>query len=76
MTPHHEIDGWIKTALNGSKEWVLIGGPPCQAYSLAGRSRMRPSDSEKFEKDIRSCALIFGTVVKKQLGLLVSVNSH
>lgn len=53
VTPHHEIDGWIKTALNGSKEWVLIGGPPCQAYSLAGRSRMRPSDSEKFEKDKR-----------------------
>ncbi|WP_107764643.1 DNA cytosine methyltransferase [Nocardioides terrigena] len=23
----------------GGGEWVLIGGPPCQAYSLAGRSR-------------------------------------
>jgi DNA (cytosine-5)-methyltransferase 1 len=23
----------------GHKDWVLIGGPPCQAYSLAGRSR-------------------------------------
>lgn len=23
----------------GGDEWVLIGGPPCQAYSLAGRSR-------------------------------------
>lgn len=22
------------------KKWILIGGPPCQAYSLAGRSRM------------------------------------
>ncbi len=38
-TPHQEIDGWIGSALGDSKEWVLIGGPPCQAYSLAGSSR-------------------------------------
>jgi len=29
----------IKKALNGSRDWVLIGGPPCQAYSLVGRSK-------------------------------------
>ena len=35
-----------------SKECVLIGGPPCQAYSTAGRSRMKPSNKD-FEKDPR-----------------------
>lgn len=34
-----EIDVDIRQALKGEKNWVLIGGPPCQAYSLAGRSR-------------------------------------
>lgn len=30
-----------KAELNESTPWVLIGGPPCQAYSLMGRSRNR-----------------------------------
>lgn len=48
-----EIDSWIQDALKGAKNWVLIGGPPCQAYSLAGRSRMRGNDRESFESDER-----------------------
>lgn len=50
-TPVADIDTWISTALNGANEWALIGGPPCQAYSLAGRSRRRNVDPEGFEND-------------------------
>lgn len=38
--PNTKVDRRITEALNGEKDWVLIGGPPCQAYSLAGRSRV------------------------------------
>ena len=37
----------IGKRLAGAKTWVLIGGPPCQAYSLVGRSRMRNHDGLK-----------------------------
>src|SRR5262249_14115032 len=30
----------IEDSLKGARDWVLLGGPPCQAYSLVGRSRM------------------------------------
>ena len=43
----------IKEALNGAANWVLIGGPPCQAYSLAGRSRMRKTNPWKYARDHR-----------------------
>lgn len=43
----------IEKSLNGAKTWVLIGGPPCQAYSLVGRSRMIGENKGKYEKDPR-----------------------
>jgi len=45
------IDAEIRAALKDQETWVLIGGPPCQAYSLAGRSR-RTKDKE-FHKDVK-----------------------
>lgn len=38
--PPELVDERIRNAIKGTKIWVLIGGPPCQAYSIAGRSRV------------------------------------
>ena len=46
------VDDALGTERNNG-DAVLIGGPPCQAYSLAGRSRMRPVRGAEFESDSR-----------------------
>ena len=51
-TLNSEVDVRIRLGLRGAKRWVLIGGPPCQAYSLVGRARMRGTNPS-FEDDHR-----------------------
>lgn len=51
--PHSEVRSKIKEALNKTRKWVLIGGPPCQAYSIVGRVRMMGKKPDDFEKDHR-----------------------
>jgi DNA (cytosine-5)-methyltransferase 1 len=42
----------VRQAVGNRKDWVLLGGPPCQAYSMVGRSRMRKTHAN-FEGDER-----------------------
>jgi DNA (cytosine-5)-methyltransferase 1 len=51
--PQEELDARIRAVVQHSDEWVLIGGPPCQAYSTAGRSRNRAVEGYKAEADGR-----------------------
>ncbi len=50
---HLTVRRRVEAAIGKSDPWVLIGGPPCQAYSLIGRSRNKgvekydPANDEK-----------------------------
>lgn len=56
--------------------WILIGGPPCQAYSLVGRSR-RAKEKEKLENDIKQtlykCYLAFIHKLKPTIFVMENV---
>jgi DNA (cytosine-5)-methyltransferase 1 len=50
--PQQRVTRRIRQALGSARDWILLGGPPCQAYSIAGRSRMK-STRPDFENDER-----------------------
>lgn len=43
----------LRDRLDKTKPWVLIGGPPCQAYSLVGRARNAGKTDYRAELDKR-----------------------
>lgn len=67
------IGNWKKTY--GEGPLVVIGGPPCQAYSLVGRSRR--AHDENFDKDVKhtlyKCYLAFIEGLKPDVFVMENV---
>ena len=51
--PINNVRTRIGSAIENEDNWVLIGGPPCQAYSLVGRSRNRGNPDYNAINDVR-----------------------
>ena len=58
LGPNSDDDSLIYSRLGELKKahdgpWIVIGGPPCQAYSLVGRARNRGNTDYRAENDRR-----------------------
>lgn len=66
--PREKVDQRIEEALDGVSNFVLIGGPPCQAYSIAGRSRNKNNKNYDPKQDKHQ------TLYKEYLQILADNN--
>ena len=55
---YEHVLGEIKKSVKDEDHSIIVGGPPCQAYSLAKRSRMRAPTDDSDGKELKGKLLI------------------
>ncbi|MDI1359689.1 hypothetical protein [Methylobacter sp.] len=74
-----DLDALVRERLKKSNNWVLIGGPPCQAYSLVGRARNKGNSEMTKSRQVIEFILWLkhGNLIQGQiLMILLSVQNN